>query len=202
MTNTEPDEGNLIQAGDVITCWLDEHDTIVEVSQTWDRFALSNNADKKTLARGVIGRTIFSFIIGDPTRMYLQALLQQVRILGRSLARTYRCDSPELKRYMEMRLTPEESGLVRIDHTLLRVEPFSQPVSFYPADFVSSTTIGRCSVCANLKTDLRWIPPEKVLEQAKILYSVALPVSYLVCPACLDRLMDEAAAACITEIPE
>jgi len=195
MTDAGPEAEEQIQADEVITYRLDHRDTIVEVSQTWNHFALSNNATEKTLAKAVIGCTVFSFILGDPTRMYFQALLQQARILGRSLARNYRCDSPELKRYMEMRLTPEPEGIVRLDHTIQRVEPLKPSLSFQPASRVTSETIGRCSVCARLTTGLRWVQPEEVLKQGQFPRDGAIPVRYLVCPDCVTSSLKASSLA-------
>ncbi len=180
-------EGQVKERG-LITYLLDRDDIIIEVSQAWNSFAISNNADKNTLADSVIGHNIFSFILGDSTRMYMQVLLQQARILGHSPSRKYRCDSPELKRYMQMLLIPEPDGVVRVEHTLERVESFEQPISFSPAVVTNPSTVFRCSICARLKIGSVWIFPEDALDQEHIPCDTVIPVRYLVCPLCDNPL--------------
>lgn len=184
MPDTAPLDESLLLVGEVVSYWLYSKDTIIKVSQTWNRFALSNNATAEILEESVIGKNTYSFIVDDPTRMYLQVLLQQPRLLRTTVAKKYRCDSPGLKRYMEMRLTPEPEGLVRLDHTLEQLEPFNRPLTFHPASASSRATVCRCSICARLCIGSCWIIPEEAEAEGLIQPDALVPVTYLVCPVC------------------
>jgi len=180
-----------VQIGEVTTYWLDTKDLITAVSSSWNHFALNNNAGKNSLAQNVIGQNIYSFIISDPTRMYLQILIQQARVLGNTVAKKYRCDSPQLKRYMEMRITPEQTGQIRLDHLLERVEPFVRPISFYPASSGGTATAYRCSICARLYLAGCWVMPDDAITEGLISLDAPLPVIYTVCPVCQPSSPDK-----------
>jgi len=167
-----------------VSYWIDGTDTIVKVNQVWDHFALGNDGGDSVLSSKVVGRNVFDFISGDETRMYLGALLQHARFLNKTLVRPYRCDSPALRRYMEMQVSPDEGDLVRLDHVLLRAEPYEVPVVYRYEDNPDVEALFRCSVCSDLQVGDRWFAP----EDARILCGLApekpLAVRYAVCPSC------------------
>jgi len=168
----------------VVSYWLDRDDRIVQLNPLWDQFALANGGEKQLLSSEIQGRKVFDFITGDQTRMYLEALLQHVRFLHRTLIRPYRCDSPTLKRFMSMSLTPAAQGLVKLDHTLLKSEPFQQPVIYRYEPDLQASTLPRCSVCTRLLIKGNWLAPEDAETLGFITHGTPLPVHYRICPTC------------------
>jgi hypothetical protein len=101
---------------------VDRHGTILSVSADWDATARANGGAAATADR-VVGTPVCRHIAGDAARMYLEAAIQAVRVSGRPRRLGYRCDSPTERRFMEMCLTPEPDGAVRVSHRQLRGEP-------------------------------------------------------------------------------
>lgn len=167
-----------------VSYWIDSSDRIVRVNQVWDRFALSNDGGDALLASRVIGRNVFDFITGDETRMYLGALLQHARLLNRTVVRPYRCDSPSLRRFMEMQVSPDEGELVRLDHVLLRAEPYLTPIVYRHEADPDVEALFRCSVCSDLQVGDRWFAPEDARILCGLPADQPLPVRYAVCPSC------------------
>lgn len=167
-----------------VSYWIDDTDRIARVNQVWDNFALSNDGGDALLASRVIGRNVYDFITGDETRMYLGALLQHARFLNHTVVRPYRCDSPDVRRFMEMRVIPDEGSLVRLDHVLIRAEPYLTPVVYRYERDPGGKAVLRCSVCSNLLVSDRWFVPEDTRILCGIPPDQPLPVRYTVCPSC------------------
>ena len=84
---------------------VDSDDVIVRINDAWDSFAEANDASKLDRST-VLGKPLFHYISGDATRMFVWSIFNNVRIRQEEYIRQYRCDSPELKRYMKMTITP------------------------------------------------------------------------------------------------
>lgn len=167
-----------------ICYWLDTGDVIVDITGGWNSFAQENNAEELE-ARRVIGRNLLSFVQGDVTRMYVRTLIQSARLMRKPMLRSYRCDSPEQRRYMEMRLCVENSGLLRWEHRLVRTEPLARRLEFRVLTVPGRPKrIVRCSMCNRLKHSADWAEPD-TLEIPEAEVDGQIPVIYGVCPSCL-----------------
>ena len=168
--------------------WLDAENRMVRVGSDWDRFASENDGDK-VLAAHVLGRPIWDFIRGDVTRMWYEAVIKLCRLRGSSLGRPYRCDTPNKRRFMQMAIVPEESGLLRFDHTILSVEPIRPPVYFRAALHAEGVPSMRCSMCGHISRDgSKWLEPEPSPAGDGKTALAPLPVIYTVCQEC-QRLL-------------
>lgn len=168
--------------------WLDGNDVIVRVGEGWDDFARENDA-RGIDARHVIGRNLLDFIEGDATRMYVRTLIQSARLLRRPLQRNYRCDSPDSKRFMEMQLIMEASGLLRFEHRTVGIEPMRQPVRFRLAPGATARPgpcLVRCSICNQVKGPGGWVEPDALVPAQDVVADPGdWPVIYGVCPRCI-----------------
>ena len=169
-----------------IRYWTDSSDTIVAVSPGWNEFASRNNGVELDTER-VIGCKLLSFIQGDVTRMYVRTMIESARLRHEPIVRQYRCDSPELKRFMEMRITLEASGLLCWEHRMLQAETLGRPLAFatLPAGKVRHLVL-RCSICNRLKSEQGWLEPD-VWSGAGATTGGIITVAYGVCPDCRPR---------------
>lgn len=104
--------------------WLDATDTIRETSGAWDDFARVNGGEL-LLRQHVVGTPLFDYVVGDATRMFVRVLFQLARERRDAVRRTYRCDSPELRRCMEMIVTPQSQCAIRVQPVLMCTEPIA-----------------------------------------------------------------------------
>jgi hypothetical protein len=168
-----------------ICYWLNMSDVIVRVAPGWDASAIENDA-RNLMSQTVVGRYILDFVVGDATKMYVRAMLQSARIIRRPLVREYRCDSPDTRRFMKMRLMLEENGLLRWEHGLLKTESFSKRHLFSTINQRGSGRAHftvRCSMCNAVKVSGVWGDPDEILHSAG---EETVPVIYGVCPNCLN----------------
>jgi hypothetical protein len=184
MSETQPES----ETHYPVCYWVDISDVIVDISPGWDIFARQNNAPELDVRR-VVGRNLLDFISGDATKMYVRTLIQSVRLLRRPIIRTYRCDSPDTRREMEMRITLEGTGLIRWEHRILQEQTLCQRLDFKVVQTPTPPTpkyVVRCSVCNRLKAPQGWSEP----DYAPSLPSEPdgkIPVIYGVCPECLAQ---------------
>ena len=157
---------------------------IIEVGGEWDEFAKENEGER-ALSRVVIGRSIWDFVTGAPTRMWLEALFQLAELRNEPVERIYRCDSPQLKRMMSMRISPEEEKVLRVENELLSVEPLEKKVVIRHHSRIPGTDIRmRCSICGKVKVSDQWLEPADLVEQNPD----GIIVAYTVCEPCKQAL--------------
>lgn len=154
---------------------IDEKDIIIEVnSSVWDSFIHENNGDEKIFSSMVINTSIYDHVKGEPTKMYLDTLLGYVRTHKKSIQREYRCDSPDLARYMKMVMLPLEEGGVKVTHVLLKTVEKNK-VDF---KYQSGSLTLRCSMCGKIRNEGQWTE----VESEKI-----IPVAYTICSSCSGK---------------
>lgn len=162
------------------TYWLDQDENIISISNNWEDFAVENGSTCLG-AEEVIGKPISKFISRDPTRMWFNTLLQLSKISQTPVEREYRCDSPEIKRFMKMKITPEKEGQFRVDHILLKVEEQPYQIFINPAQENSLKPINkRCSICGRIFENGSWEEPDQIGSEDRNSFQVI----YTVCPDC------------------
>ena len=157
---------------------LDHQDRIISVSGAWDKFADENNGTNLS-SKDVCGRPLWDFVTGDATRMWLEAIFQYARLLGTSVVRPYRCDSPDLKRFMRMRIDFEQGGILTVEHEIMATEPRSAPVLIQYGANTLRKTRQRCSICGRVNSGGWQEPLEEHADE-----SDGIIVIYTVCEDC------------------
>ena len=168
---------------------LDGTDRIVAIAGDWDRFALANGGEA-IIERRIIGRPLDEFITGDITRMFVRTMLMSARTTQRRIQRPYRCDSPELRRFMEMTILPGDGGQVEVVHRLIRSEVCRYPLPVAAARARSLTPpIKRCSVCNRIRLGQTWQEIDEAVSRGRLPQAVSpgLTVVFGVCPECLEQ---------------
>ncbi len=177
-----------MELGDEIFYRLSREDTIVEVGGAWDRFAVANDG-QNLLSDRILGQSIYAHVLGEPTRDFVWTMLDGVRKLKRPVRQTYRCDSPGLKRFMQMTIEPEEASGLCLRHRLVSTAPLVLPVQFRavaPGTARAHLTF-RCSCCNRLNVDGAWHDPEQASftpELKQLIDQGVMRIAYSVCPSC------------------
>lgn len=161
---------------------LDKGDRITEVGGAWDRMAQENDGGQ-LCGGSVLGAPLYDFVSGDVSKMFVRTVIDGVRVLQRSRTVSYRCDSPGLRRYMEMTITCEPGGGVLLEHRQLRTEASGRRVDFRLATQPVRQMIVRCSHCNGIKINGAWGEPEAMMPAGM---AGDIPVIYGVCPRCME----------------
>ena len=148
------------------------------MSENWDEFA-RNNDGISVLSQNVIGKSIKEFISGDPSIMWMDAILMSAKIKGKPIEKNYRCDSPDMKRYMKMIIQPLDNGCLKLTHYVIKTEKQKQRIIYKGSKILTPNTMQRCSVCGRILYENSWyeineyaeIKPKNISE-FKVIYSV------------------------------
>jgi hypothetical protein len=168
---------------------IDGHDDITSVGDSWAAFAVSNGAPH--LAAHVVGRSLWEFVSDATTRRVYRDLLVRVRG-GRTVTFSYRCDSPSLRRFMQMTMTPRAHKGVGFDSLTLRTESRVPPLLAATPIGQSGTLLTACGWCNRMAVGDDWVEVESAVERLGLFGSSRLPaITHGMCPRCFARIRDE-----------
>lgn len=173
-----------------VTYVLSPVSTIAAVSGAWDDFARANGAPE-LVGEAVIGTSIWAWVGGPDTRTVLGKLLDRAFAGAELRGIGYRCDSPELRRFMEVDASLEADGMLRLTHRLVRAEPREQPAELLARSSPRAADLIRmCSWCnAVYVENAGWLEIEEAARVSPLLSRVRQPsITHGVCDACMESL--------------
>lgn len=100
--------------------WIDQGDCLAQVDGAWDAFALENGAPELTCGRA-LGRPMGSFCGDLGTLGVWAALLARAR-QGTILSVRIRCDAPDRRRLLDLRVSVEQEGMVVVESRVMSEE--------------------------------------------------------------------------------
>src|SRR5512142_2158917 len=100
---------------------LDVSLRLVSVDAAWRDFAVANGAPELVPPR-IIGVSVLSAISDPTTALVYRHLFDRVQACREPVVFPIRCDSPEMRRYLELELSPRPAGF-RVRSTVVRTEP-------------------------------------------------------------------------------
>ena len=166
---------------------IDENMRIVAVGGDWEKFGQENQAQNLSFS-DVKNRSIFDFVLGETSRIWLHSLIRMAMETKQTVHQSYRCDSPDAKRYMLMTITPEENGNLTIEHTLTSEQPRQHRVEInYSASENENAKVLHCNVCGKLHVDGEWIDVDRDQDQPQVYHNV----NGTTCEQCLDKTQSE-----------
>jgi hypothetical protein len=167
---------------------VDKNGVIISIKGPWDQFAKSN--DGKPLAKSeTIGRNLFDMIHGAGV-VHIYRTMQGALFSspGKTIAFAYRCDAPDMRRFMKMEMKASGKRVV-YRSTVEKEEPVSPPIRLdygrRAEDFIVM-----CSFCKDFRyppESGRWSPIERVFESAPAVFGI----SHGICPSCLEMRYKE-----------
>jgi hypothetical protein len=172
--------------GEALTYVLDRQDRISSVSPQWIVFARDNGASDLT-PEAVRGRSLWEFISGPETRRIYELALENVRSEGCSLFIPVRCDSPSLRRFMRLRISPAGEGGIEFHSELVRVEPRKEVSLPRGAAYDTDRRfLAVCSWCGRVAIrDGAFAEIDDALPELKCFVENELPWhSYTICLSC------------------
>lgn len=173
---------------------VDAFDRICYVSPEWEDFALENATP--CLAGGqAIGRPLMDFITDPSTQEIYRLILEHVRRDRLPTVVPFRCDSPALRRFMELRISPARGDEVQFEGCLLRLEPRDPVPLLEPAVPRSSEFVTICGWCKRVRVHTAWLEVESAVERLGLFNRSPLPqLTHGICGECAERANRELAA--------
>jgi len=152
----------------------------------WDAFAHGNEAPHLAANR-VLGTGLLSHITDLPTQAIYKTLIERVLARGVSARFPFRCDAPDRRRYMEMRVELVAAARCRFVSSVLREEPRQAiPLLDPHTPHSESTLLSMCSWCKKVAVGgERWLEVEAALA-ALAPFNAEFPpgITHGICPHC------------------
>lgn len=170
---------------------IDADDRLIFVTTEWLDFARENEAASLS-SQAVTGQSLFSFI-GDPeTRHLYRIIIDRVRQSRSGTVLPFRCDSPGIRRFMELHITPMPEGAVEFDGRLIREEEREILPLLDPSVTRSDEIVVACSWCKRIDVDGSWFEVEDAVRRMGLFNQSRLPrISHGICIDCSRRFLEE-----------
>jgi hypothetical protein len=167
---------------------ISETDEIIFLNDAWTAFALANGAPE-LIAEKVLNRNLWDFISDDTTRDVYRQLVDKVRG-NRFISFDFRCDSPDLHRFLEMKITLREDKNVQFDTRLISAEKRVYQNAFQKGARRGNGVIIVCSWCKKIDTrDGNWREIEEAVTNLEIFESENIPqLSHGMCVPCYQTI--------------
>ena len=150
----------------------------------------------------LVGDMLLDHITDATTRALYLIVIQHLQESNRSITLPFRCDSPDIRRYMELTITPFPDGGMKWSCRLLRQE-HRNPADILAGDLERSDRLLLvCSWCkrckmpewlvnsTNAASGDVWVEVEEIMGLLGTLTEHRLPgISHTACPDCYQELM-------------
>lgn len=164
---------------------IDDADKIVHVNDDWLAFAGENTAPQLT-ASLVLDQPIWRFIQGQETSYLYNQIFSRVRA-GRSPVKfPFRCDSPDCRRFMEMKLSLLPGDAIQFMAQMLR-EEWRDPVDLLDASRDRTREFLKiCSWCKKINIPGRgWGEIEAAIAALDLFGHHSMPrMTHTICDSC------------------
>lgn len=167
--------------------WIDAADRICDLNEAYIRDVAGHNPVADIRA-ALIG-TVMWQVLPQAADWY-GPLVRRVREDGREVVFQFRCDTPDMRRLMRMRISPEAEGGVCFESATIAVQ--ERPVVALIAEPLTGrdgAPVTMCSWCKRVDIRGEWLEVELALDRIRLADGPTLPpVTHGVCPRCLHEL--------------
>jgi hypothetical protein len=168
---------------------IDEHDHLVRVDEGYYRFAEENGWAE---AGSSLGRLLWDYVAGRELVTLQRMLVRRVRDEVGDVELPFRCDGPDVRREMDVRIVARPGGRVVLFSSRLRSEEERDlPQRLLDPDTPrSDEMLGMCGWCDRFEVDGEWVEVEEAARRLELFNRSELPaLSHGICPDCNAMLL-------------
>ncbi len=135
---------------------------------------------------------MFEFVADPGNRHIYTLLMNRVRETGRSVNFSFRCDAPDLRRFMQMEIGALSNGGLAFVSRTVREETRKSIALLDSESPRSDELLGICSWCKKVRLDEadEWVEVEDAIKHLNLFESTLLPqLSHGVCPECYESAL-------------
>lgn len=172
---------------------IDADDRVVSVNDAYVADVRTHDPsgiDASThVATAVMGRVLWELL--PQAAEWYRPLVRLARVEARTIAFAFRCDTPTLRRLMEMRIEAEADGIVRFVSTLIGQQP-RHAVHLLLDGIPRGTALVRmCSWCKRVKAGADWLEVEAAVSRLRVPEAEPMPaITHGICESCKFGLTD------------
>ena len=170
---------------------INSREEITFINDEWFRFAADNNA-LELVRDNILNCSLWDFISDEKVKHIYQEILRRVNS-GHFMKFKLRCDSPEMRRIIEISITPLKDGEVQFDSKIIWTEARMNPILFKQNVPRTDNLVIICSWCNKIETrNGNWQEVEEAVETLRLFELETLPLtSHGMCGACFEKVTSE-----------
>jgi hypothetical protein len=167
---------------------LDADFRIRAVDSAWSEFAAANGAPELVVPPGPVGQSVFAYI-QDPTTVDLyRRLFERVLRTGQAAVLPFRCDSPALRRFLEMEIRTGALSGLQLHTRVLRLEARAPVGLLERAVPRSGDLLRMCGWCKAVEVAGRWHDVTDAVVALRLFEREVIPaITHGICPPCYER---------------
>ena len=108
---------------------IDKNGKIISISENWLSFAQENQGSKPCFSENIIGSSLWDHIHDRETKHLYEIIVQKVLKSNRQASFSFRCDSPEKRRFLKLTVIPLQDGSIEFISQIIRTET-REPVEY------------------------------------------------------------------------
>lgn len=168
---------------------IDEQDHLVKVDEGYYAFAEENGWED---AGTSLGRSLWDYVAGEDLKKAQRLLLRRIRDEAGDVELPFRCDGPDVRREMDIRIKAGVGGRAVLFSAKVRSEEergLSQPL-LDPAASRGSDTLAMCGWCDRFEVEDEWVEVEEAARRLGLFERPELPtLDHRICPDCDGLLL-------------
>ena len=168
---------------------IDDQDRLIKVNDGYYRFAEENGWDG---AGGSLGRSLWDFVAGHEVRKLQRLLLRRVRDELREVELPFRCDGPDVRREMDIRIVADRSGrVVMFSARLNREEEREESQPLLDVEVPrGQDLLQMCAWCDRFLVEGEWVEVEEAAKRLGLFRRSEMPaLDHGICPSCNETLL-------------
>jgi hypothetical protein len=168
---------------------IDEQDRLIRVDDGYYRFAAENGWEGVDAS---LGRSLWDFVAGHEVQRLQRLLLRRIREGVRGVELPFRCDGPEARREMDIRIAADRSGRVVLFSARLRSEePRAEPQALLdPGAPRDRDFVAMCAWCDRFLVGGEWVEVEEAAKRLELFRRTEMPtLDHGICPRCSGTLL-------------
>lgn len=173
--------------------WIDGEDRILAVNEAYvaDIHEHGPTCDDPAehVHERLIGRVLWD-VLPQAAEWY-RPLVHLARAEAKAIAFAFRCDTPSLRRLMEMRIIAHDDGIVRFVSTLIGQQPRHAVALLQEGIPRGTMLVSMCSWCKRVRAGATWLEVEQALGRLGVSEAEPMPaVSHGICQSCKAQLVE------------
>jgi hypothetical protein len=168
---------------------IDDQDHLIKVDEGYYRFAEENGWSE---ARTSLGRSLWDYVAGEDMRKLQRLLVRRVRDDVGDVELPFRCDGPDVRREMNIRIVARPGGRIVLFSARLRSEEEReepQPI-LDPEAPRGPDVLTMCGWCDRFEVDGEWVEVEEAARRLDLFERPELPaIRHGICPSCSEMLL-------------
>jgi hypothetical protein len=168
---------------------IDDQDRLIKLDEGYYRFAEENGWSE---AGDSLGRSLWDFVAGHDVRKLQRLLLRRVRDELREVQLPFRCDGPDFRREMDIRIVAGSSGrVVMFSAQLNTEEEREEPQPLLDVDVPRGhDLLQMCAWCDRFLVGDEWVEVEEAARRLELFRRSEMPaLDHGICPNCNETLL-------------